>query len=84
MITNKQAIAKKKILDLINIRMDEMRTERNNAMSKVSSLRIKLIQTGDKDLAIQLEDAEMDLKIVRMKDKALEEAMIQVNNGFGW
>ncbi len=84
MITTSQAIAKKQILDLINIQMDEMRTERNLAMLKVSSLRMKFIQSGDKDLTSQIEEAELELKIVRMKDKALEEAMIQIQHGFGW
>lgn len=84
MITEAQALAKKQILDLINIRMDEMRTERYNAMSKVSSLRMEFIKSGNKDLPRQIEDAEMELNFIRMKDKALEEAMIQINNGFGW
>lgn len=84
MITTSQALAKKQILDLINIQMDEMRTERNLAMCKVSSLRMKFIQTGIEEIKEQMEEAECDLRIINSRNKALEEALININNGFGW
>lgn len=87
MITTSQALAKKQILDLINVQMDEMRTERNLAMLKVSSLRMKFIQSEDKDLSTlfrQTEDAEIELKMICLRSKALEEATLQINHGFGW
>jgi uncharacterized coiled-coil DUF342 family protein len=76
--------AKQTILDLINAQINKVRAERNEAMSKVSSLRMEYIKTGIESIKEQMEDAECQLKVINIKAKALEEAELNIHNGFGW
>ena len=83
-MTTSQDQAKKTILNLIDIQIQETRTERNLAMCKVSTLRIKYLQTAVEQIKEQMEEAECELKVINIRAKALEEAELNINTGFGW
>lgn len=78
------AITKKTIIEAILLQIEDLKNDQMLAKQDVTSLRSKLLSAPHSSVERDLKEAEADASQIAFKIKSLNEALIQINNGFGW
>lgn len=85
MITTKEAVTKKQILEALSLRKESIDcqiqiTTDNLAITRQGMLRSstpEILEPGVRQLEEKIHD-------LRFKQKSIERAMVEINNAFGW
>lgn len=85
MITTKEAVTKKQILEALSLRKESIDCQIKIKINSLALTRQAMILSSTPEIlhpeASRLEEEINDL---RFKQKSIERAMVEINNAFGW